>query len=43
MPARKEVKSLESATLKCIGNLFKSTCRKLALALMVDKVRAVFG
>ena len=42
MPARKGVKSLENSTLKCIGDLFKSTCRKLALALMVEKAIETF-
>ena len=38
MPARKGVKTLESSTLKCIGDLFKSTCRNLASTLTVKKV-----
>ena len=43
MPARKEVRTLESSTLKCIGDLFKSTASNLASAsdLMEEKVRKV--
>ena len=41
MPARKGVRTLESSTLKCIGDLFKSTASNLASAsdLMEEKVR----